>query len=87
MKFKRIESITEAIDVGVVYLIYDYWDDYGYCTRFNAYYKRNSKDKLEKIGLLKIGCESLSSKVEESESKNGYSSYSVENLISTELFN
>ncbi|MDT7918703.1 AAA family ATPase [Clostridium perfringens] len=87
MKFKKIENITEAIDVGVVYLIYDYWDDYGYCTRFNAYYKRNSKDKLEKIGLLKIGCESLSSKVEESESKNGYSSYSVENLISTEFFN
>lgn len=86
MKFKQIENISDATDVGVVYLIYDYWDDYGYCTSFNAYYRSDIKGDLKKIGFLKIGCESLSTKVERGESINGYASYSVKNLISTELF-
>lgn len=86
MRFKQVENINDVIDDDVVYLIYDYWDDYGYCTRFNAYYKNNVKDDIEKIGLVKIGCKSLSSKVKAGESINGYNSYSVKELISTELF-
>ena len=42
MKFKLIENTNEAIDGGFVYLIFDQWDDYGYCTTFIAYYNNNT---------------------------------------------
>lgn len=86
MKFRQIESKNDAIDGNVVYLIYDYWDDYSYCTTFNAYYKRTKVDDLRKIGEVKIACKSLSSKVEANKSRNGYPSYEIKELISKDLF-
>jgi predicted ATPase len=86
MKFKRVNYYYETIESGTIYLIYNHWDDYSYCTTFTAYYKYdNSKDAVE-LGAVKIGCISLSSKVRPSISANGYSSYSIKELISTELF-
>lgn len=87
MKFKLIENTNEAIDTDCVYLIFDYWDDYGYCTTFIAYYKNNETKNLEKIGTLKIGFKSLSSKVNQNKSINGYPSYSIEELIPRISFN
>ncbi|MDU7364109.1 AAA family ATPase [Clostridium sp.] len=86
MKFRQIESIKDAKDGDTVYLIYDNWDDYGYCTTFRAYYKSNTDNDVKKIGQVKIGCKSLSSKVEANKSINGFASYAIKELISTEIF-
>lgn len=87
MKFKRIKNYYDAKEKGVVYLIYNYWDDYSYCTTFTVYYKYEDLLNAVELGTVKIGCISLSSKVESGNSINGYSSYSIEKLIPTELFN
>lgn len=87
MKFKRIENYYDAEEKGVVYLIYNHWDDYSYCTTFTAYYKYDDLVNAVELGTVKIGCISLSSKVESGNSTNGYSSYSIKELIPTEVFN
>lgn len=87
MKFKRIENYYDAKEKGVVYLIYNHWDDYSYCTTFTAYYKYDDFVNAVELGTVKIGCISLSSKVESVNSTNGYSSYSIKKLIPTEVFN
>ena len=81
MKFKRVNSITEANKSGVVYLIYNNWDDYSYCTTFTAYFKTKSELSLIELGIVKIGCLSLHKKVNAGKSINGYSSYSIKELI------
>lgn len=87
MKFKRIKNYYDAKEKGVVYLIYNHWDDYLYCTTFTVYYKYEDLLNAVELGTVKIGCISLASKVESGNSINGYSSYSIEKLIPTELFN
>ncbi|GIP52914.1 hypothetical protein J42TS3_19490 [Paenibacillus vini] len=67
------------VDENVVYLKYSYWDDYGYCTTFTAYLKN------EEIGVVKIGCKSLSSRVPQGLSVNGFSSYSISSLIPLDM--
>ncbi|SHI31479.1 AAA family ATPase [Clostridium intestinale] len=86
MKFRQITSYYEAKEVGVIYLVYSYWDDYKYCTTFTAYYKYDSKKEAVEIGTVKIGCKSLATKVTANTSSNGYPSYSVKELISTKSF-
>lgn len=86
MKFRRIENYYDAQEKGCVYLIYNHWDDYSYCTTFSAYYKYDDLHEPVELGTVKIGCISLSSKVELGSSTNGFSSYSIKKLVSTELF-
>lgn len=86
MKFKRVDTYDRIKKTGIVYLIYDHWDDYHYCTTFHAYYKNPNSTLVEAIGKVKIGCISLSSKVNQGETRNGYSSYSIKELISTNEF-
>lgn len=86
MKFRRIENYYEAKKTGIVYLIYDHWDDYKYCTTFTAYYKYDDLKDAVELGTVKIGCKSLATQVNADTSINGYPSYSIKKLISTELF-
>lgn len=86
MKFRRIENTCDAKSEDVVYLIYDNWDDYSYCTTFEAYYKSYINEELKKIGTVKIGCKSLHTKVKDNKSVNGYNSYSIKELIPTFSF-
>lgn len=86
MKFKRVNSIAEANKSGVVYLIYNNWDDYSYCTTFTAYFKTKSELRLIELGIVKIGCLSLHEKVNAGKSINGYSSYSIKELIPSNIF-
>lgn len=86
MKFKRIEYYSEAKETGVVYLIYVHWDDRSYCTTFNVYYKYDHLKEAVELGTIKIGCLSLTNKVEPGTTINGYSSYSIKELIPNQLF-
>ncbi|OSA94590.1 AAA family ATPase [Clostridium niameyense] len=86
MKFRRIEYYYEANEIGIVYLIYNHWDDYSYCTTFTAYYKCDKLKDAVELGTVKIGCISLESRVESAKSINGYSSYSIKKLIPNEVF-
>jgi predicted ATPase len=90
MKFRRIDAYYNIYDVkesGVVYLIFDYWDDYSYCTTFNAYYREDDSKEAVELGTVKIGCLSLASKGERRLSVNGFESFSIKKLIPSELFN
>lgn len=85
MKFKKVEGLNDIKKEGIVYLIYQHWDDYQYCTTFTAYCKK--ENIKHRIGTVKIGCRSLSKKVEEGMSSNGFPSYSIEKLIPKSIFN
>ncbi|WP_310832322.1 AAA family ATPase [Paenibacillus pedocola] len=78
MKFERIENIIFANKNDVIYLMYDPWDDYGYCTTFTAYYHN---EDIEDIGVVKIGCKALASRGIRGSSVNNFTSYSIKNLI------
>lgn len=84
MKFKKVINLDDVREQGVVYLIYEHWDDYQYCTEFIAYCNKGGVKR--RIGTVKIGCISLSKKVTEGISMNGFSSYSVNELIPTVIF-
>ncbi|MBK1811645.1 AAA family ATPase [Clostridium sp. YIM B02505] len=86
MKFKLIDSLYEARDTDTVYLIYIHWDDYGYCTEFEAYYLAVKEEGLQKLGVLKIGCYNLKNKVEPTRTINDYLSYSIKQLLPKNTF-
>lgn len=86
MKFKLIDYIHEATNIDTVYLIYRHWDDYGYCTEFEAYYLGVKEVGLQKLGIFKIGCYDLKNKVEPTRTMNDYPSYSIKPLISKSAF-
>ncbi|MGL6187080.1 MAG: AAA family ATPase [Clostridium chrysemydis] len=75
-----LKELTE----DTIYLQYYNWDDFSYCTTFYSYYVDYGKN-IHCIGNLKVGCENLSEKVPKQESINGYSSYSMNNLIKYEI--
>lgn len=75
MKFIRVSGLPSEMDEDKIYLVYSYWDDYGFCTTFNAHYK------YDHLGVVKIGCKSLQSKVTMGSSSNNYASYSVQELL------
>lgn len=86
MQIKSADSIYGVIDIGTVYIIYEHWDDYSYCTRFNAYILNENSNEPELLGCLKIGTKDLSKKVKPERSINGYASYSVKCIIPNGLF-
>ncbi len=76
MKIQRIsDRYSVQMMEDTIYLEYSHWDDYGFCTTFIAYYKN------VEIGVVKIGCKSLTSKVVRKMSSNNFSSYSVKELF------
>ncbi len=83
MKFKVISEVYEITKDDTIYFRYIHYDDYGYCTSFQAYYRNN---ETEDLGFLKIGHNNLSSLVTAGESQNGYSSYSIKSLMPSEYF-
>lgn len=87
MKIEHINSINEATRSNVVYIIFSYWDDYGYCTTFNSYYKSYDESELIELGLVKIGTKNIEDKVSRETNYKGYSSYSIKTYISSSINN
>lgn len=85
MRYKLIKGHWENSDNDTFYLEYIHWDDYGYCTEFVASY-RDSDGEVHDLGILKIGCENMSSKVKPTLSRNDYPSYSIQELIPEGVF-
>ena len=81
MFFQVVNQIPFIMNDNVVYLRYIDYDDYGYCTTYEAYTK-SSKGNM-KLGFVKIGCRSLRTKVVPSKSQNGFDSFSVNKIIPT----
>lgn len=86
MKFKLIKSTSEITCTDLVYLIYEKYDDFGYCTTFHAYTKLSLEKNFSYLGYLKIGAKNLKDRVEKDLSQNGFDSYSVESLIPSREF-
>lgn len=86
MRFKVIKSNFEILKCGVIYLCYIHYDDYGYCTSYNAYAKPFDDGSTVYFGKVKIGYRSLSSKVGQGASQNGFASYSVNDIIPKDPF-
>ncbi|WP_296560868.1 hypothetical protein [uncultured Acetobacterium sp.] len=84
MEFKTIKNISEINDENTIYLKYIYFDDFGYCTSYKAYYYKDFTEHL--LGHLKIGYKNLSNAVKPGLSSNGFQSYSVEELLPQNSF-
>ncbi len=81
MIFKVVKQIPLGMNDNVVYLRYINYDDYGYCTTYEAHVKSPTEGFV--LGYVKIGCRSLSSKVEPSKSQNGFDSFSINKIMPT----
>lgn len=81
MRFKLINDVSEILAHNILYLRYIHYDDYGYCTTYNAYLKSSNPIGFEDLGNVKIGCLLLNSKVKCGTSQNGFNSYSVNEIM------
>lgn len=86
MRFEVIKSDLKILKCNVIYLRYIPYDDYGYCTSYKAYAKSFDDESTVDFGIVKIGYRSLSSKVGQGASQNGFASYSVNDIIPKDPF-
>lgn len=82
MIYKVVDRIPIDMNDNVVYLRYINYDDYGYCTTYEVHVKSPTCNDFE-LGFVKIGCRSLSTKVEPSKSQNGFDSFSINKIMPT----
>lgn len=66
-----------------IVLSYEHYDDYSFCTTFCVYVV--TKNEILYIGIIKIGKKSMEEQCEKKFSSNGYSSYSIYDLIPNEF--
>lgn len=80
MIFNVVRQIPLLMEDDVVYLHYIDFDDFGYCTTYEVYAKSSNGSNFN-LGIVKIGCHSLCTKVEPSKSLNGYDSFSINKIM------
>ncbi len=79
MTIKKISSLVDVKDKDTLYLLYSQYDDYGYCTTYNAYVYSDIIPTY--LGTVKIGCQDLDLKAKKGQSQNGFASYSVNDIL------
>lgn len=86
MKLKMVSNLEEMNTNDIIYLRSLPYDDYGYDTTFEMRIKK--ENELIYIGIVKVGCFNLYSKVPHDTSQGGYPSCSVSlSLKNSEITN
>lgn len=86
MNVEKISSLIQVRNLDTIYLVFCHFDDYGYCTTYNAYVYSDLGISAQ-LGTVKIGCKDLDSKAKKGQSQNGFASYSVNDILEIDPIN